>query len=156
MRWALALLVTLGQAGCMAPPTPAERVTNAAREVNDAARFGRMDLAMGGTADAARAHFVDRRREWGGEVRVLDMELAGLDMPHKEQATILIDLQWMRMREGIMKSTRVEQTWSSAEGGWKLVRERRVAGDLGLFGEKVSVSYEATHGDVHFPSRTIR
>jgi hypothetical protein len=157
MNRALALCAVLFAVGCMAPPTPAQRVTEAARELNMAARFGRMDLAMGATNPGARERFVERRREWGGEIRVLDLELSGLQMPHHDRATLLVDLQWVRMSEGTLRNTRVEQTWSNEEeGGWRLVRERRVAGDVGLFGERVTVLHEAPRGDVHFPSRTIR
>lgn len=157
MRFPSWILVALALQACVAPRSPAERVTDAARDLNMAARFGRMDLAMSATAQGAREHFVSRRREWGGEVRVLDIELSGLNMPDKDRATLLVDLQWVRMREGTLRSTRVEQTWSNEErGGWKLVRERRVAGDVGLFGEQVTVLHEAPRGDVHFPTRTIR
>jgi hypothetical protein len=151
------LAALLWVTGCVAPPSPAQRVTEAARDLNMAARFGRMDLAVGGTAAGARERFLERRKEWGGEVRVLDLELAGLRMSDHDNATLMIDLQWTRMREGIMRSTRVEQEWSNREGrGWQLVREHRVAGDLGLFGEKVSALSVEPRRDVHFPSRTIR
>jgi hypothetical protein len=157
MRRSAWFFAVLWLAGCIAPPTPAQRVTDAARDLNMAARFGRMDLAMGATAAGAREHFVQRRREWGGEVRVLDVELSGLQMPDRDNATLLVDLQWVRMREGTLRTTRVEQTWSNEdEGGWQLVRERRVAGDVGLFGERVTVLHAEPRGDVHFPSRTIR
>jgi hypothetical protein len=153
----LALPLVLLAVGCLAPPSPSQRVTDAARDLNMAARFGRMDVAIGKTDPAARKHFVERRREWGGDIRVLDLELSGLEMPNADNATLVVDLQWMRIDEGTLRSTRVEQTWTNEdEGGWRLVRERRVGGDIGVFGERVSVLHQAPHGDVHFPSRTIR
>jgi hypothetical protein len=153
MPW---LLLLLGLGGCMTPPGPAQRVTDAARELNMAARFGRMDLAIARTADGAKKHFVYRRQEWGKELRVVDFKLAGLDMSDADHAVLFVDIQWVRLREGTLRQTRVAQTWSNGEeGGWRLVREKRLAGDVGLFGEPVVVLHPESHGDVHFPSRTI-
>lgn len=143
--------------GCMTPPSPSQRVADAARELNMAARFGRMDVAMGHTSSGARDHFVRRRGEWGKEVRVVDFELAGLEMSDADHAVVVVDISWVRLREGTLRGTRVAQTWKNGdEGGWRLVREKRVAGDVGLFGEPVVVLHPRQSGDVHFPSKTIR
>jgi hypothetical protein len=152
---AMALLaVALPLSACLAPQTPAARATDAARELNLAARFGRMDVAIGHTATGARAPFLERRSEWGKELRVLDVELAGLSMNDPRQALVLVDIAWMRMGEGALRTTRIAQTWRDDEG-WQLVREQRVAGDIGLFGEQVLVQRPEAR-DAHFPSKTIR
>jgi hypothetical protein len=157
---ALLIAVCLaGVLGCMAPPPPSQRVADAARETNLAARFGRMDFALEHTADGAREHFSKRRAAWGNAVRVLDFELSGLKMRDSENATVLVDIQWMRVDEDTLKTTRVEQSWrgGSEDHGWVLVRERRLAGDIGLFGERVArLDNPAAHGDVQFATKTIR
>lgn len=156
---ALALIVVLVGIvnGCMAPPSPSQRVADAARELNLAARFGRMDVALERTSEGAREHFLRRRSEWGKDVRVVDVELAGLDMPDSEHAKVLVDVSWVRLEESVLRSTRVEQRWKNeTRQGWQLVRERRFAGDYGLFGESVTVLHPEPRGDVHFPSKTIR
>ncbi|HMJ11469.1 MAG TPA: hypothetical protein VK524_08670 [Polyangiaceae bacterium] len=151
---ALLLLAALGSSGCLAPQTPAARATDAARELNLAARFGRMDVAIGHTASGARGQFLERRTAWGKELRVLDVELAGLSMSDPRQATVLVDVAWTRMSEGSLRSTRIAQTWRDDEG-WQLVREQRIAGDIGLFGEQVVLHHPEAR-DAHFPSKTIR
>ena len=160
MRSAWALLVfSVATPACFAPPPPSQRVADVAREVNLAARFGRMDLALEHTAEGARSHFSRRRSEWGGNVRVLDFELSALSMKDSENATVVVDIQWMRVDQDTLKMTRVEQGWrgGSQDHGWVLVRERRVAGDLGLFGERVPrAESPLARGDVQFPSKTIR
>ena len=148
---ALALL----HVSCLAPQGPASRATDAARELNLAARFGRMDVAVGRTAAGARSSFLERRAEWGKNVRVLDVELAGMAMKNPQNAMIYVDVAWVRMDEGALRTTRVAQTWRDADSGWQLVREQRVAGDVGLFGEYVERARPA-HQDVQFPSKTIR
>lgn len=143
------------QTSCLAPQGPASRATDAARELNLAARFGRMDVAVGRTAAGARSSFLERRAEWGKNVRVLDVELAGMAMKNPQNALFYVDVAWVRMDEGALRTTRVAQTWRDVDSGWQLVREQRVAGDLGLFGEHVE-SARPAHRDVQFPSKTIR
>jgi hypothetical protein len=146
-------------AGCFLAPPPSQRVADVARELNTAARFGRMDLALEHTADGAREHFSKHRAAWGTEVRVLDFELASLSMKDSENATVLVDIQWMLVAEDMLRMTRVEQSWrgSTDDHGWSLVRERRLSGDIGLFGERVARAEPATpRDDIQFPSKTIR
>ncbi len=138
---------------CMSPPSQAERVTDAARELNLATRFGRMDIALGHTAKGARGTFLERRNRWGKDVRIVDVELAGLSMQDKLKATIQVDVAWVRNNDATLRSTRLAQVWRD-DGGWQLVREQRLAGDMGLFGEQVTVDAPAPR-DVQFPTRVI-
>ena len=148
---ALVGLLTLG--ACMTPPSPAERVTDAAMELNLAARFGQLDVAVGRTAKDGRSDFMKRHAAWGQSLRIVDVEMASLSLPESDQAIVLVDYAWIRHTEGTMRATRVEQTWKD-DSGWHLVRERRVAGDVGLLGEPVPDAAPAAP-DKHFATRTI-
>jgi hypothetical protein len=149
-------LLSLASASCVTPPGPAQRATDAARELNFATRFGRMDIALQLTANGAKKSFLERRTEWGRGVRVLDLELAGLSLKSPHDALIQVDVAWTRNEESLLRTTRIAQTWRDEDdGGWQLVREQRIAGDLGLFGEHVDVVYSAPR-DVQFPTKTIR
>lgn len=154
--YALALSLALLSAGCFAPQTPQQKLVETARDANLAARFGRMDLAIEVTDPGMRDSFMKRRTDWGRNIRVLDVQLAGMNMPDTDNATIVVDFAWTRIDEGIMRTTRVEQSWEDKGKGWALVREKRAGGDFGLFGEKVTVLSPEPRGDVHFPTRTIR
>jgi hypothetical protein len=103
-----------------------------------------------------RPEFVSRRTEWGKLVRVVDVELAGITLEDREHANILVDFSWTRVDQGVLKTTRVLQVWEEERGDWQLVRERRVSGDLGLFGEAVASNDAAPRPDVHFETRVIR
>lgn len=157
MRLGLAaILLSLATSGCLRPPTPAEQVTDAARELNLAARFGRIDIASERASDSARTAFMERRRQWGSDLRVVDIDLSGLRLKDEEHAEVLVNVAWMRMAEGLLRNTVVMQQWSNKENGWQLTREKRVSGDIGLFGENVVVMAPEPRPDVQFPTRTIR
>src|SRR5215216_4072549 len=130
----LATVAIVGLAGCMAPPTPAERVTDAAMSLNIAARFNQLDVAVGRTAKNERPEFMKRHAAWGQTLRIVDVEMASLTLPESDRAVVLVDYAWIRNNEGTMRATRVEQHWKD-DAGWHLVREKRLAGDIGLLGE---------------------
>lgn len=149
----VAAVCLLGLAACMTPPSPAERVTDAAMELNLAARFGQLDVAVGRTAKSGRPDFMRRHAAWGQTLRIVDVEMASLTLPESDRAVVLVDYAWVRNNEGTMRATRVEQHWKD-DAGWHLVREKRVAGDIGLLGEPVPET-PAAAPDKHFATRTI-
>jgi hypothetical protein len=158
MRRALAALLLLcATSACLAPAGAAERATDAARELNLATRFGRMDIAVGRAARGARDAFVARRAGWGKAVRVLDIELAGLEMTDQDSAIFLVDVQWVPVDESTVRTTRVAQSFRDEKGSWQLVREKRIAGDLGLFGEPIA-AIERKQGSMadRFATKIIR
>jgi hypothetical protein len=155
LRAQLLPLILLPLASCLAVPSASERATDAARELNVAARFGRMDIAMGLTSGAARKNFLARRGEWGRSLRIVDVELASMTMPDGDHAEIHVDYSWTRLDEGVLKTTRIAQHWEDIGGGWKLVREKRLQGDLGLFGEPQAAPSDEPHPDVQFATKTI-
>jgi hypothetical protein len=149
-----AVACVIGLAACVAPPTQAQRVTDAARELNLATRFGRLDMALGHTSKGAQQAFLERRNNWGKDIRIVDVELAGLAMQDEMHATIQVDVAWVRVNDDTLRTTRILQAWLD-DGGWHLVRETRQAGEIGLFGEPVKLT-PATPHDVQYQSVTIQ
>ena len=152
---AVGCALSFGLGACMMTQPPSEKATDAARELNLAARFGRIDIAAGRTASEARADFIQRRAQWGGMIRVVDVELGGMSMPDSDHAEFQVDYSWMRADEDTLRTTRVSQRWNSLKGGWALESEKRVAGDVGLFGEHVDVLRPVQH-DTQFATKVIR
>lgn len=153
-----ALLLVLGLAflgGCLAPPSQSQRVTDSAREMNLATRFGRMDVALSHAAKGAQQSFMERRAEWGKGIRIVDVELAGLAMKDEFSATIQVDVSWVRVNDDTLRTTRLAQIWKD-DGGWHLMREMRMAGDLGLFGEPTPPAEDTSRRDVQFATKIIR
>jgi hypothetical protein len=135
----LSLVCVLSLGACVMPPSASEKASEASRELNLSARFGNMDVAAKKASNAARADFIQRHAEWGGAIRIVDVEMAGMSMPDSDHAVFQVDYSWMRNDESTMRTTRVTQYWSSLNGGWSMEREHRAAGDIGLFGEQVAV-----------------
>jgi hypothetical protein len=153
---ALSFCLALFAAGCFMPPPAAERVSDAARELNVAARFGRMDVALELTSEKFRSKFLKSRSDWGRSVRIFDVELAGFSMPAKDRADVEVDYAWARAGEGTLRTTRVTQEWRDSGRGFRMVRERRVAGDMGLLGEPTPEAVLAERRDVQFATKVIR
>ena len=126
-----ALAITVWS-GCMGPQTPAQRASDAARELNVNSRFGDLAGTATMTAPTVRPQYLSRRAEWGKLVRVVDVDLGGFQMNDAEHATVLVDFQWTRVDDGTLHTTRVVQEWASTEGPWMLVREKRQSGARGV------------------------
>ena len=151
----LSLVCALSLGACVMPPSASEKASDAARELNLSARFGNMDVAAKKASDAARADFVQRHAMWGSQIRVVDVELAGMSMPDSDHAVFQVDYSWMRTNESTMRTTRVTQRWTSLNGPWAMESEERAAGDVGLFGEHVEV-LRPVQRDAQFATKVIR
>ncbi|HYQ40527.1 MAG TPA: hypothetical protein VER11_01120 [Polyangiaceae bacterium] len=151
----LPLLCAVSLAACVMPPSASEKASDAARELNLSARFGNMDVAAKKASSEARADFIQRHALWGSQIRIVDVEMAGMSMPDSDHAVFQIDYSWMRTDESTMRTTRVTQRWSSLNGPWAMESERREAGDVGLFGEHVDVLRPAQR-NAQFATKVIR
>ena len=151
--WVATIWLTQLLGGCVTPPSPAERITDAAMALNVAARFNQLDVAAARADRKHRDDFMKRHAAWGQTLRIVDVEMASLSLPESDRAVVLVDYAWIRNNEGTIRATRVEQHWKD-DAGWHLVREKRLAGDTGLFGEALPEA-APPHPDKHFATRTI-
>jgi hypothetical protein len=142
--------------GCMPIGAPSQQISDIARDVNVATRFGRMDVAMEHLSDANRAEFIRTHADWGKDIRVLDVEVSQLELKTPDSAEVLVDVNWVRMDEGQLRSTRVKQHWVNAGQDWQIDSEERTSGDMGLLGENVVVLRPDAPRDVHFPVKTLK
>lgn len=135
------VLGPIALAGCMGGMSPAGKLDDAVKETNDAVRFGRTDLAVERVLPASRTAYVKRHRQWGNDVRIVDVEYGGVEKMTEGEAVVLIGFGWFRPSEGTLRTTTVRQTWRNdkGRGPWYLADEERAAGDPGLLGEQVTV-----------------
>ena len=139
---------------CSSIPTPRSRASEAAREMNQAARWGRMDIAMQATFEEYRSEFLKNRASWHSQLRILDTEMAGLTLPESDKAIVQVDISWLLVDNSDLRVTRIEQEWGNHKGSWLIESEKRVSGATGLFGEEVERAEEKR--DKQFPTRVIR
>jgi hypothetical protein len=127
--------------GCAAiGATSTAKATEAMRDCNAHARFGRMVVAAEAVRPTERDAFLDRRKGWGANVQIADSEMLGMKLVEKE-ATCWVRISWYRLEDGELRQTTIRQTWheKKASEDWELTAENREAGDIGLLGEAVQV-----------------
>ncbi len=149
------ILGAVMMSACVTQAAPATKASDAAHELNQSLRFGRIDIATPMVAPEAREAFLQRRQQWGRTVRIFDVEMAGLAMEKSTEAVVQVDYSWTPANESSLRVTRVEQRWSEQQGTWLLVREKLVGGEMGLFGEGTPPR-PGPRENAHFPVKVIQ
>jgi hypothetical protein len=129
------LLLGLGLSACVLPPSSSQRLAESAYDLNTAARFGRMDIALEHVKDTARDEFTRRHAGWGRAVRVVDYEFGGVGSRKDGDAEVIVTINWQRPAETTMRTTDIAQRWTEKRGSWYLLSEEERAGDRGLLAE---------------------
>jgi hypothetical protein len=124
---AMTAAISSGLGACLPSQVPARQVSEVARDLNLAARFGRMDVAAEHTSEAHRQRFLESRADWGHDVRVVDIELAQLDVPDSERAEVVVDVSWVRVDEGLLRPGRwlAAQRRRTNRRGFRIARRKR-------------------------------
>jgi hypothetical protein len=141
-------------AGCLGHNSR-NQAQEAVLDLNEHARFGRLAVAMSRVDDAARETFAKQHAAWGSQVQLADYEVIGLDIGDRDVASSYVRISWYRA-DGELRATTLRQTWKKKSGDWKLVKEERADGDIGLLGERVEVlAPDAPQPTARFPSVRI-
>ena len=136
---ALAFAACLVFAGCAIPPTAAERLAESAYDLNTAARFGRMDIAIESVKDSYLEEYTKKHASWGKALRIVDYEVSGLKMRKDGDADVTVTITWQRFDETTMRNTELHQLWTPRRVSWALVSEEERGGDPGLITNIVSL-----------------
>ena len=139
-------------AGCPAPPNSLARAQQAAQEFNLDSRLGNGELSLDRVAPESREQYRSQHRAWGTSVRVVDVELVGVKAQGDRDARAFVRVAWYRPEDEELRSTTVEQSWSDKPGGWQLVLEHRVEGEMGLLGEPVLYQNPEARRPMQFPT----
>jgi len=136
--------VLLGVSGslvvaCAGVGTPASHAQEAAQNIAENERFGRVDLVLAKVAPGLKPEFVRSHSAWGGRITIADTELGNFHMPTSEDAEMNLRVTWYDASQQELRSTLLRQKWHSHKGNWLLMSEERIDGDIGLLGEKVVV-----------------
>jgi hypothetical protein len=131
------LAVGLCFSGCvLANMTPQARFSEAAHTLNDASRWGQVDLAIEHVSPRYMSRFTDRHREWGDQVGIAEVQVTRLQLsPDHQTATAEVSLSWFSDGGVMIKSSTITQKWETERGKFKLVDEAVRRGDSSVFAE---------------------
>lgn len=137
MRRLLAVLglCAASMSACMPPQMPSDKLTDAAYSIVEAARFGRMDIVLNNVHPAKQGAYADAHAEWGGDVRILDIEYGGARILTPEKAIVMMTVAWQRIDESTLRSTALKQTWRLGGERWAIDEEIVASGDARLLKE---------------------
>ncbi len=129
------VLVVGGLGGCtlLEMSAPETRLSDVVYQLNDEARWGRVDLAAQRVAPEWRARFLAQHRRWGRDVRVADADVTNMELGlPDDRAASVVTYSWIDERTMELSSTTVRQIWESNGEGFRLVREEIAGGDPAL------------------------
>lgn len=145
-------LVGLALGGCMPPQMPADKLTDSAYSVVEAARFGRMDIVINTVEPLKQAAYAEAHVEWGGEIRILDIEYGGARLTGPGQAVVLMSVAWQRLDESYLRNSSIKQTWKLGGDRWMISEEVVAAGDKKLLAEPLPKEEAPTAGGATGPA----
>lgn len=135
MKHASLALALLGLAGCFAPTSGAQKLADSAYDMNNATRFGRMDVALEHVAMNAREAFQREHAGWNRQARIVDIDFNGIQVKKNGDGEVVVTLTWQRADESTTRTTSLVQRWTETRNVWTLSSEEE-KGDDGLLGEK--------------------
>lgn len=133
---ALRLALTLaGLAGCtLANLTPTARFQDSAYTLNDAARWGNVDLAMQHVSPKYISRFAQRHQNWGESISIADIDLVRMKIASDNNSAMSeIALSWYDEGGVTIHSSVITQKWEVVKGKFKLVDEAIRRGDPRVF-----------------------
>jgi hypothetical protein len=133
---ALHLALTLaGLAGCtLANLTPTARFQDSAYTLNDAARWGQVDLAMQHVSPKYLGRFAERHAGWGEAISIAEIDLVRMKIAEDSKSAMSeISLSWYDEGGVTIHSSVITQTWEVVKGKFRLVDEAVRRGDPRVF-----------------------
>jgi hypothetical protein len=128
-------LLILGLSGCtLSNMTPQARFQDSAYTLNDAARWGQVDLAMQHVSPKYLNRFAERHRAWGESISIAEIDLVRMKIAEdKRSAMSEISLSWYSDGGVTIYSSVITQTWEVVRGKFRLVDEAIRRGDPRVF-----------------------
>ena len=130
----LALLV--GLSGCLLQNlTPEVRMRDAVLELNEGARWGRMDVASGYVVPSFRPQFQASHIRWGRDIQIADTEIIGMNPETDDEgegAYSRIAVRWYDQSTMVLANTVIRQTLQKHKQTFLLTSESVESGHPGL------------------------
>ena len=131
--WACAWI---GLSGClMQNLSPEVRMRDSVIELNEGARWGRMDIAGGHVAPPFRPQYQLSHMRWGRDIQIADTEIIGMNPQTDEEgqgAYSRVSIRWYDENTMVLANTVVRQTWQKHKQAFLLTNESVESGHPGL------------------------
>lgn len=143
----LSLACVLGTGCTLSNMTPQARFQDAAHTLNDAARWGQVDIASRYVAASYMDSFLSRHRNWGEQISISDADLVRLKLAEdRGKAMSEVSVDWYDTHGIDTRRTVVTQQWESHRGSYVLIGEVVRSGDPRLFAEDLKPEDDASSG----------
>jgi hypothetical protein len=128
--------VLVGLSGCLIQNlSPETRMRDSVIELNEGARWGRMDVASGHVAPPFRPQFKLSHMRWGRDIQIADTEILGMN-PHTDEegegAFSRVAVRWYDESTMVLANTVIRQTWQKHKQTFLLTNESIESGHPGL------------------------
>jgi len=149
------VLVLIGLSGCLLQNlSPETRMRDAVIELNEGARWGRMDVASGHVAPGFRPQFQASHVRWGRDIQIADTEILGMS-PHTDEegegAFSRIAVRWYDESTMVLANTVIRQTWQKHKQTFLLTTESVESGHPGLLMVPEGAPAPQASGDTEQP-----
>jgi hypothetical protein len=126
----------MGLCGCLVQNlSPETRMRDAVIELNEGARWGRMDVASGHVAPQFRPQFKASHMNWGRNIQIADTEILGMNPETDEEgagAFSRVAVRWYDQSTMMLAATVIRQTWQKHKQTFLLTNESIESGHPGL------------------------
>jgi hypothetical protein len=111
--------------------SPATKLREAVQDGNEAARWGRMDIALEKVDRRYARQYALSHHDWGDGIQMADVDVESIQMAEDENvATVVVAFGWYDYDTMTLQRTVIRQKWSSVEaGGFVLTEEEIIDGN---------------------------
>ena len=107
-----------------------KKIGEAVHNLNDQARWGRINDAALFAMPDYRETFLRQHRHWGNDIQLADTEVVNIQLAtDSENASAFVNYSWYAMKDMTLHETTLRQLWKSHRSSFALVSETVVRGD---------------------------
>lgn len=139
---------------CISPQSATQKLTDSAYEIAMATRFGRMDILVQAVRPQSREAFIAAHAGWGDEMRILDVELTGIQVVEPGVAHTHLTVSWHRIDETTLRTSVLRQTWTNGDDAWAIEKEEVSSGDRALLDDDDVVAGKKKLGSPRLSARS--
>jgi hypothetical protein len=107
-----------------------KKIADVVFNLNDQARWGRIDDAALFVDGPYRQRFVDQHRRWGSEIQLADSEVINIRLSSDSaEGSAFVSYSWYEMNDMTLHETTLQQQWKARGRTFALAAEVVVRGD---------------------------